>query len=88
MNKDKKDKVEDVGEDKTKKQQNIIAGDKWLQYEISKYFGIIGLIIMSVERFAIAEIMGTRPVGSQWIYPSSSLNIKPALLKFVLVFLS
>jgi len=70
------------------KDKEILPGNKWLQYELSKYFGYMALVIMSLLRYLMAVYGEAAPVGPSMMYPITSLKIKPEILKVVLVFIT
>ena len=60
----------------------------WLKLELSKYFGYIALIIMSVGRLLFAKYLDTCPFAAPLIYPLICTQIYSKLVNVILVLMS
>ena len=54
-----------------KANQEIMPGNKWLRFELTKYFDIFALGLLSLARLT----MGSRPIAAQYMFPIISLKL-------------
>lgn len=66
-----------------KVEENLI----WLKLELSKYFGIFALTIMTIGRIIFAKA-GYRPFAAPIIFPIISLTIHSRIVRLILVLIS
>jgi hypothetical protein len=80
----KEKKPKKKGEAEKKIDENLI----WLRLELSKYFGIMALMIMTIGRLGFAKFGGVRPYAAPLIFPFVSLMIHSRIVRLTLIILS
>ena len=62
----------------------MMPGNNWLRFELTKYFDIFALGLLSLVRLTL----GSRPVAAQYMFPIISLKLYGSIWQPLLIMVS
>ena len=60
----------------------------FLQVEMTKYFGVLALVLLSLERIIGVRYLDWKPIAAPMMFPMMSLKIHSRIVRIILVILT